>query len=137
MLRTALLLIVPVITASFQLCGAGPLLTSSVTTHATSRFSPALLHKKQDVEDKKAELRASWQKSYAESGEKEPSEEQFQKWAEDILTEEARRNEVLKSLEAQLAESDAEALAYWNSPEMVAAREAKAAAKKAAEKDGQ
>ena len=136
MLRTTLLLVVPVITVSFQLCGAGAMVRSSFIV-AASRFSPALLHEKQDVQDKIAELKASWQRSYAESGEKEPSEEQFLEWAEDTLTEEARRKEVLKSLEAQLAESDAEALAYWNSPEMVAAREAKKAAKETAEEDGQ
>ena len=122
--------------------GAGPLLKSShaVSTRAASRFSSAFMYEKQDVEQRVAELRASWQKTCAkeaaEQNKPEPSQEQFEGWAEEALAEEARREEVLKSLEAEIAASDAEAAARWNSPEMVAARAAKAA-ERAAAKDSE
>ena len=127
-----MLLLVPALTAS-ALCGAGPLLQSS---HA-SRFSPARMLEKQDVELKVAALKASWLKAKTESGNEdavEPKQEQFESWAEEQLTEEARAKTVLKSLEELLAEDDAKAAEHWNSPEMVAAREAKAAKKAAADK---
>ena len=137
-MRTTLLLIAPVLTAS-AVCGTGPLLRSShsVSALAASRISPALMLEKQDVDAKVAELRASWLKAGGEnSGKTPPSQEQFEIWAEEQLTEEARAAKVLQSLEEKLAEDDRKALEHWNSPEMVAAREAKAA-KKAAEAKNQ
>ena len=92
------------------------------------------MYEEQDVARKVVELRASWRKS-APPGKAEPSEEQFVEWAEEHLTEEARGKKVLESLAAQIAADDAKAAEYWNSPEMVAAREARAAKKAAAEKN--
>ena len=96
---------------------------------AASRVSQVSMYEEEDVERRISELRRSWQNTYSHTGKEEPSEEQLRMWAEEQLTEEVRREEVLKSLEAEIAASDAEALAYWSSPEMVAAR-AKLAAEK-------
>ena len=85
------------------------------------------------VREKVAELRASWQRSYGDSGEPEPTEEKLIAMAEEIIAGEAAAAERLLALEAELAADDAKADAYWNAPENVAAREAKAA-RKAAEK---
>ena len=85
------------------------------------------------VRKKVAELRASWQRSYGDSGEPEPTEEKLIAMAEEIIAGEAAAAERLLALEAELAADDAKADAYWNAPENVAAREAKAA-RKAAEK---
>ena len=126
-----LLLTVPVFTAS-------ALYTSSLgsplkSSYATSTLIAAriVMYEKQDVEHKMEELRASWQRSSAQApgnvGKVEPSEEQLQAWAEEALAADARAKEVMQLLEAELAASDAAALEYWNSPEMVAARETKAA----------
>ena len=100
-----------------------------------SRCIPALMSLPEDpkVREKVAELRASWQRSYGDSGEPEPTEEKLIAMAEEIIAGEAAAAERLLALEAELAADDAKADAYWNAPENVAAREAKAA-RKAAEK---
>jgi hypothetical protein len=101
-----------------------------------SRCVPAALMSLPDdpkVRKKVAELRASWQRSYGDSGEPDPTEEKLISMAEEIIAGEAAGAERLLALEAELAADDAKADAYWNAPENVAAREAKAA-RKAAEK---
>ena len=54
--------------------------------------------------------------------------------AEEALAAEAERDAALAKLEAEIAADDAAAVAYWNAPENVAARE-KAAAEKAAKEE--
>lgn len=138
-----MLMMVPVLTASAFLSEGLLMRTSyhhSFAAAPSRVFSPVLMHERQDIERKVAELKTSWKNAAvqnAESGKalRKPSEAQFEIWADEHLTEEARAAEVLKSLEAELAASEAEAAAYWNSPEMVAAREARAAEREAAERE--
>jgi hypothetical protein len=92
------------------------------------------LSQDQKVERKSAELKASWQRSYGDSGQPEPTAAQLITMAEETLAGEAAAAEGMRALEAELAADDAKADAWWNAPENVAAREAKAARKAAAEK---
>ena len=102
-----------------------------------SRCVPALMSLSQEkkVKQKAAELKASWQRSYGDSGEPEPTEAQLITMAEETFAGEAAAAEGMLALEAELAADDARAAEWWYAPENVAAREAKAAAKKAAEKE--
>ena len=103
-----------------------------------SRCVPAALmslSQEQKLKEKVAELKASWQRSYGESGEPEPTEAQLVTMAEETFAGEAAAAKGMLALEAELAADDARAAEWWYAPENVAAREAKAAAKKAAEKE--
>ena len=106
---------------------------------APSRCIPALmsLSQGQKVEQKAAELKASWQRSYGDSGRPEPTAAQLITMAEETIAGEIAAAEGMKALEAEIAADDARAAAWWNAPENVAARAAKAAAKKAAGKEEQ
>ena len=87
----------------------------------------------QNVKDKAAEMKISWKKAYGESGQPEPSDAKLLAMAEESLAAESAAEKGMLALEAELAADDARAAEYWFLPENIAAREAKAAAKKAAE----
>ena len=103
------------------------------STNAPSRVSvPAFMNlPKQTVEQKAADIKASWQNTFGETDQPQPSEASLLAMAEEALAAEAERDAALAKLEAEIAADDAAAVAYWNAPENVAARE-KAAAEKAA-----
>lgn len=132
MIATALLLLIPLLDA-VAVTSTPRWCPSAARISTRTRCSPALMYEEEALARKVVELRASWQKS-APAGKPEPPESQFVAWAEEHLTEEERGQKVLNSLAAQIAADDAKAAEYWNSPEMVAAREAKAAKRAAAEK---